>query len=323
MKYVVVGGLTIDNILSASGERRLSQFGGNAAYGAAGVRIWAPGEVGMVARRGDSFPDVWMREVGAAGIDTAGVTRVSGPHLLTSGMIYDQRGDRDDYLSTDEVANASGRGLQSLSLIEQHRAQEAFGADKADIPPGYGGAKAVFLAARYLHKQLGCARHFRETNPGAKIVLDPSEFYMHLERSGEIRELFGMVDAVLPSETEIRQLLGPIDLLEGAKYLSEALGARVVVAKAGRAGCVVYDGHSQKATRVPVFPAKAIDPTGAGDSFGGGFLVGLYETGDPVQAVIYGTVSSSFVVEHFGASAAYTVTREEAELRLAHLKNLV
>jgi len=322
VKYVVVGGLTIDNILSASGERRFSQFGGNAAYGAAGARIWATGEVGMVARKGGDFPDEWMREVQVAGIDVSGVTPVPGPHLLTSGMIYDDRGDRDDYLSTEDVAGASGRGRQNTSLAAQHRAQEEFGADKADIPARYNSAKAVFLAARYLNKQRGCAKHFREVNPHAKLVLDPSEFYMHLERSAEIRELFGMVDVVLPSETEIRHLLGPIDLLEGAKYLNEMLGARVVVVKAGMAGCIVYDGQSRTTTRIPIFPVYAKDPTGAGDSFCGGFLVGLQETGDPVRAAMYGTVSSSFIVEHFGASATYAVTRREAELRLAHLKNL-
>lgn len=323
MKYVIVGGLSLDSVINAAGEKMLDQFGGNAAYGCAGARIWAPGEVGMVARRGEGFPSEWLRHAERAGVDVAGVTAVAKPHGLLGGLVYDARGDRDDYVSRDDVMRISGRGGNAdMSPLALHAAQVEFGADASDIPAAYNDAEAVHLAPRYLNKQLSCARHYRGRNPGALIILDPIHFYMHLERSNELRELFGLVDALLPSEAEIAMLFGPIAPEEGARLLGD-MGARTVVVKLGKEGCLVYERDSGRMTRVPIHPVDARDPTGAGDSFCGGFLVGMKETGDPVQAALYGTVSSSFVVEGFGAEHTYAVTRDMAEKRLAHMRALI
>ena len=73
---------------------------------------------------------------------------------------------------------------------------------------------------------------------------------------------------------------------------------------------------SRVATHVPAFPASAVDPTGAGDSFCGGFLVGLVETGDLTQAALYGTVAASFVVESRHAIPVLAISRDAAEARL-------
>lgn len=323
MKYVVVGGLSLDHVVNSRGETMLDQFGGNAAYAAAGARIWAPGEVGMVARRGGGFSAGWLDAARRAGIDVSGVTAVAAPHGLHGGMIYDGRGDRDDYVARANVADSPARGQAAMeSKLALHRAQMDFGADASDVPAAYDDAEAVHLAPRYLKKQLSVARHYRKTNPGATIIVDPITFSMQLEREDELRELFGLVDAVLPSEKELELLFGPVDPLEGAKLLA-SFGARTVVVKLGREGCLVYQSEGGRADRVPICPNPARDPTGAGDSFCGGFLVGLRESGDPLAAALYGTVSSSFVVEGFGADYTYQVAREAAEKRLAALRRIV
>lgn len=321
MKYVIVGGLSLDSVINAAGEKMLDQFGGNAAYGCAGARIWAPGEMGMVSRRGQGFSGEWLREAVAAGIDVSGVTVVDKPHGLVGGLVYDERGDRDNYVSRADVMRISGRGGNAdMSPLALHTAQVEFGADATDIPAAYNDAVAVHLAPRYLNKQLSCARYYRMMNPGARIILDPMHFYMHLERSDELRQLFSMVDAVLPSEAEVEQLFGPVDPMKGARLLTD-LGAKIAVVKLGMQGCLVYESATGRATRIPVHAVDARDPTGAGDSFCGGFLVGLNETGDPVQAALYGTVSSSFVVEGFGAEHTYAITLDMAEKRLQHMRN--
>ncbi len=323
MKYVIVGGLSLDSVINADGVRMLDQFGGNAAYGCAGARIWAPGEVGMVARRGLDFPTAWLRQAEEAGIDTAGVTAIPKAHGLLGGLVYDDRGDRDNYVSRDDVAKISGRGNNAdMSPLTLHEAQVDFGADASDIPAAYNDAVAVHLAPRYLNKQLSCARHYRERNPAARIILDPMHFYMYLERSDELKTLFSLVDVFLPSEAEVHQMFGPVAPEDGARYLAD-MGARVVVVKLGGEGCLVYDRGSGRGVRLPVYPAALCDPTGAGDSFCGGFLVGLDETGDAVQAALYGTVSASFVVEGFGAEHTYAVTRAMATERLERLRSLL
>jgi ribokinase len=97
-------------------------------------------------------------------------------------------------------------------------------------------------------------------------------------------------------------------------------GARAVVVKIGAYGSLVV-GPGREVTHVPAYPAAVVDPTGAGDSFCGGFLVGLQETGDLVQAALYGTVAASFVVEAEHAIPVLGITREQAAARLAMVQD--
>ena len=217
-----------------------------------------------------------------------------------------------------------------MSPLLIHKAQTEFGTDASDIPPAWADAEAVLLAPRYLNKQLSCVRFYREGTPAAPrqgrpaplIILDPMHFYMYLERSDELRQLFSQVDVLLPSEDEVNRLFGPIDPVQGAKLLAE-FGPATVVVKVGSRGCVVYQRATDTVTRLPAFLTNAVDPTGAGDSFCGGFLVGLRESGDPITAALYGTISSSFIVEGFGAQHSYQVTRALAEQRLAALREKI
>ena len=86
--------------------------------------------------------------------------------------------------------------------------------------------------------------------------------------------------------------------------------------KLGPRGCLVWDRAAGKAVPVPVIPTDAIDPTGAGDSFCGGFLAGLVATGDPVLAAAHGAVSASFIVSRHGADGALPVDRAACRARL-------
>ena len=74
---------------------------------------------------------------------------------------------------------------------------------------------------------------------------------------------------------------------------------------------------------IPVFPTNVKDPTGAGDAFCGGFQVGLFETGDPVQAALYGAVSASFVIEEFSPMYACLVEPKDARHRLSKIRNMM
>jgi ribokinase len=131
-----------------------------------------------------------------------------------------------------------------------------------------------------------------------------------------------MASVVLPSEQEITEYFGPISAQEGARRLLQ-LGARVVVVKRGAHGSLLHQAKEQHWRQVPVYPSSAVDTTGAGDAYCGGFLVGLTETGDLLQAALYGTVSASFIIEGFGALHSRLVTRADAEERLARLGGII
>lgn len=308
----MIGGVSIDHVVNTQGERMPSQFGGNAAYGSAGLRLWTgPGKVGIVARMGEDYPREWIQEIQAAGIDTEGVRAVKGPHGLVSGFVYDSHGDRPDYVDLDE----NGRGYAPQDPDAVMRTQWAFGPDSSDIPDSYRDAQAIFLAPRLLEKQLDCAKYFRRAGGGKLIALDPMKFYMTMDRKDELRELFSLVDSVMPSEVEMKALFGDIDPADAARRLGE-LGARIAVIKLGREGCLVYDRDTDRMARLPVCKVEARDPTGAGDSFGGGFLAGLHATGDPILAAAYGTVSSSYIISGFGVTYSYPVTQKEVHARL-------
>jgi len=145
-------------------------------------------------------------------------------------------------------------------------------------------------------------------------VLDTGAAYMKPEYMEDLPALFSLVDVVIPSEVEVKGLFGDIAMIDAAKKLTD-LGAKHVVIKIGKRGCLVYEDGS--ATYVSAYhDTEVVDPTGAGDSFCGGFLVGYSKTKDLLMAAKYGTVSSSFIIEDFGIEGALRVTEEMAKERL-------
>ena len=130
-----------------------------------------------------------------------------------------------------------------------------------------------------------------------------------------MQEAVAAVDFFLPSEIEARHLYGANAPEEAARAFTQ-LGPRAVVIKLGAGGSLVYDAVNHRVAHVPAYPAKACDPTGAGDSFCGGFLAGFLLTGDCVTAAQYGTVSASYTVEAVGALTTPQPLRADADARL-------
>lgn len=319
IKYVVTGGLAIDHVISATGQKCTSSFGGNAAYGSAGIRIWNQDAdtIGILSRCGEDFPKEWLLAIEECGIDTTGVKKIAGRHLLSGGWIYDEDGNRDETIHNDMFDDLK-EDFPSNDPVLADQAQLLFKPDAEDIPEAYKGAEAVFVAPAYFEQQLAMARRFREL--GAKyIIADPGIWYMEPEFEDRLRALLECVDAFLPSQVEVASLWGDITAEDAAVKLGE-LGARIAVVKVGKDGCVLYEADKRRLLQIPCCLTDAKDPTGAGDSFCGGFLAGLVQTGDALEAALRGTVASSFIVEGFGASYTYGVSREEAALRLEKLR---
>ena len=314
MDYVAVGCFAIDNIINTRGVKKLNVFGGNAAFGAAGIYLWHDGNVGIVSRKGIDIPDRWMEMLRKQKIDIAGVRDVPMRHMMFSGMVYDENGERREVtFNEDEQSKELIAGFPVMTPEMVTMAHENFAPTSEDIPEEYADAD-VFLAARHYDRQLSYAKFFRERNPNGIIILDTGKDYMKPECIEKLPELFSLVDVVIPSEVEVKGLFGDLPMAEAAEKLIQ-LGAKNVVIKIGKRGCLVY--VNKEIIFVNAYHSDVVkDPTGAGDSFCGGFLVGYKKTHDLVTAAKYGTVSSSFIIEDFGIEPALHISREMAEKRL-------
>ena len=321
MDFVVLGCLCIDNVVNSDGVKRLRQFGGNCAYGAAGMHLWESGSIGIVSRIGYDFPREWVKQLEGTGIDTEGIREVNKRHMMYSGMLYDARGDRKE-LTFSEDPEADGDdvivGFPVMTPEMVTQAHEDFAPLASDSPSRYDDANYIMIASRHYDRQLAYAKYFRKANPGCHIVMDLGQDYLHPSWKERIVELFSLVDIVVPSEDEVKRLMGrDFDDMElAARLLCSEYGANNACVKVGRDGSIVYEKDKDRITRVGICKVDAKDPTGAGDSFCGGFTVGLKETGSFVEAAKYGAVSSSFIIENFGVEESLRITRSQAVERL-------
>lgn len=134
-----------------------------------------------------------------------------------------------------------------------------------------------------------------------------------------LNTLLGLVDLFLPSRREAALLFGR-DAPEDAARAFAARGPRVVAIKLGAQGSLVCGGGVDP-VHVPAVPVEAVDPTGAGDAYCGGFGANYAHSGGVVEAALHATVAASFVVERHGALAGVPFDRRVAEQRLAWLRH--
>jgi sugar/nucleoside kinase (ribokinase family) len=327
--YAIVGGLRDDYFITPDGAAHLHQLGGNAVYAAVGARLWAPA-VGLIARVGANFAPEWLSDIRQHGIDTGGVVVRPEPLDTRTFYAYLSLEVRDD---TDPAAHFRRIGqplppalvgyATSTEGQDDRRRFSPLAVRPEEVAPSYLEARAFHLAPYdfSVHASLpGLVR----SRPGRVLTCDPSIRYMQPRYATEVRQMIGQLDAFLPSEIETRAFFGGelADLWEGAEAFGE-MGAGCVVLKLGARGQWVYASQPRRRWRVPAFPTTVVDVTGAGDAYCGGFLVGLTETGDPLEAALRGCVSASLVVEGMGALYALDHARSHAQARLEELRGAV
>jgi sugar/nucleoside kinase (ribokinase family) len=139
----------------------------------------------------------------------------------------------------------------------------------------------------------------------------------------DLRIVLQGVKIFIPSEEEMRSLFWgeTNDLWEMMQKISD-YGPQIVVIKRGGMGQIVLDVENKKRYEVPAYPSRMEDPTGAGDAFCGGFLVGYQKTKDPLMAALYGSVSASLKIEGSGPFYPLTVIEGLAGARLHALQQL-
>lgn len=295
MSLTVVGSIAFDSVKTPFGERD-RMLGGAAVHFSLAASFFT--EVRPVGPVGDDFGAAEFEVLERRGVLTDDIERVQG------GQSFFWRGRYEYDLN---VAHTEDTQLGVFGEFEPKLSAASQGADTlflANIQPDL---------QRQVRAQCGSARF---------SALDSMNLWIDTAKDSLLAAI-GEVDCVILNDAEIRQLTGEGNLARAARALM-AHGPRAVVAKQGEYGAALFTAESFFA--LPGFPLEDVrDPTGAGDSFAGGFLGYLdSHEGDLDEACLrramgYGTVLASFNVEQFGTERVAALSREEIEERVAEL----
>lgn len=299
MRVATIGELTVDDLIYEGEACHWAQPGGGALYSAIGARIGGA-DVVVNSAVGIDYPPQAIELIDLAGISMAGVGRLDGSGLGL-WLLYERGGRRH------QVEKASGASFEQLDITRP---------DLSSV----GRVDGIHIAPQ---STLG---HFRAQREAADLqVLVTQDLLVEpFIDTGpfETGEVIAGTHTFLPSRQEIRQIWGDVSPRDLHRTLIERSAIEVLVIKSGSDGAYVV--HEGGVTRVPAYSKEPIDPTGAGDAFCGGYLVGLLETGDPMEAAIRGAVSSSFIVETRNAAEAMrNIDPRAASRRSNELRNQV
>ena len=324
-----LGSLNQDFYITHDGGIFLGVLGGEAVYSAAGAIVWSA-RSRVFSRVGSDFPGGWLDEISRAGIDVQGVRIVEEPLETRQFFVYTSPEVRSEVRPAPQFLRMNiplPKELINFEPLARRRAEgEAYdplSVRPDDVPASAGKIRGAHICpADYQCHSLLPAR-MRELGVSV-VTIDPSKTYME---PGFLRAMPGLLNGVtafLPNEEEARAFFRPatMDLWDMAEELC-GMGCHFTVIKCGSGGSYAMDQGSGKRWIVPAYPAKVRDITGVGAAFCGGFLTGLADTGDLVDACLRGTVSASLTIEGHGALYAVGAHPGLASARLNALRPLV
>jgi sugar/nucleoside kinase (ribokinase family) len=300
---LVVGSVAFDAIKTPYGKvDRI--LGGAATYFSLAASFFT--DVRVVAVVGEDFTEKEQQVFRARKIDTRGIVRQSGKSFFWAG----------EY----------GENVNEAQTLDTQLG--VFAAFNPQIPPEYKTTEYLFLANIDPVLQV----NVRQQMNGARFVGgDTMNFWINGKRQ-ELGEMLKSVDALLINDTEARMLAQDASIPRAAQKILK-LGPKALVVKHGEYGATVFFregafGIGRHPFRAPTLPIEAVtDPTGAGDSFAGGFM-GYIASQDTLnrevfkRAMFYGGVMGSFAVEAFGTERLQKLTREEIEARYQIFREL-
>jgi sugar/nucleoside kinase (ribokinase family) len=300
MSLVVVGSIAFDSVKTPFGERE-RMLGGSAVHFALAASFFT--EVRVVGPVGDDFGDEEYDVLRKRGVNTDEIEHVEG------GETFFWSGAYEYDLNTAHTKETE------LGV---------FGDFKPKISDESKESDVLFLANIHPDLQL----EVRKACQAAKFTgLDSMNLWIDTAHDA-LEEVIGKVDLVFLNDAEIRMFAGEPNLVKAARAVMK-MGPGVVVAKQGEYGASLFVGDRFFA--LPAFPLETVqDPTGAGDSFAGGFLGYMASRGpealsDQAQlrrAMTYGSVLASFNVEEFGTERVARLTREEIDGRYSELRRM-
>lgn len=317
--FAVVGCLTMDSVITHDGHRYARSAGGNVLYTALGAKVWSD-SVGIVSRAGTDYPTATLAAMADLGIDASGVTVLDRRHEFLVAFAYDAEGYRTRVVPPAVLAGLPAEERHAyVDTTSDEGLRLAYAPDPEDLPHAWlDGTQAWHLASLPREKQRALATALRRrTGPGTPLLADGVDAKdlgpdVCLSDFGYVADL----DVLLPSEVDLTVPGLDEPFARMTAFLS--LGVPAVVMKFGPRGSVVLTRDGS--WHVPVAPVRAVDPTGAGDAYCGGFIVGYTQTQDPVEAAVYGTVAASYTVECDGLPLHRPVQRAQAALRAEQVR---
>jgi sugar/nucleoside kinase (ribokinase family) len=300
MSLIAVGTMAFDAIETPFGKTD-KIVGGSATYVAyAAANFVKP--VQQVSIVGFDFPQEEMEELKRRGVQLEGVEIVPDKKsFFWSGRYHEDMNSRDTLITDLNV-------LADFNPV---------------IPDSYQGAEFLMLGNLVPAIQLNVIKQLKQRPK--LIVMDTMNFWME-SAMADLEEVLKHVDLLMVNDAEARQLTGQFSLVKAAKTIL-TMGPKYLIIKKGEHGALLF--HSDNVFFAPALPLEDVfDPTGAGDTFAGGFIGHLAKTGDisfenMKRGIIVGSAMASFCVEKFGATRLKEITKEDIERRIQQFKELV
>jgi ribokinase len=297
VEVVISGTVALDSIKTPFGEVK-EVLGGSAVYSSVAAREFA--RAGIVSVIGKDFPKKYLNFLRSLGIDTGGIEVKKGDTFRWSGFYeYDMN-----------QAHTLDTKLNVLSAFDP------------TLPDAYRQAKFLFLANTDPDVQM---KVYRQMKKPRLVMMDTMNFWIENKKDALAR-MIERVDVVALNDAEARQYWDTPSLVQAGRSFLD-IGLKAVIIKKGEHGALMFtDGACFSA---PAFPLeKLVDPTGAGDSFAGGFIGWLARTGDLSprnmrKAVIFGSAIASFDAEDFSLNKLKKITRDDIFNRYMMFQDIV
>ena len=299
MRLVTVGSVAFDAIESPFGKT-------DKIVGGAGTFITLASsffvkEQGIISVVGDDFPASTLENMKAKGINIQGIQIKAGEKtFFWSGRYHNDMNSRDTLVTELNV-------LEHFNPI---------------VPQAFQGADYLMLGN--LSPQVQRMVIERMEKRPKLIAMDTMNFWMDIALE-ELKKTMALVDVLIINDEEARQLSGVYSLVKAAKII-RAMGPQIVIIKKGEHGALLF--HEENMFFAPALPLEDVfDPTGAGDTFAGGFMGYIAATDDfsfenMKRAIIAGSALASFCVEKFGTQRLLELTKEELNTRVKQFVTL-
>ena len=300
MSLISVGTMAFDAIETPFGKTERI-IGGSAVYVAYAASYFVK-PIQQISIIGSDFPAEEMEELRKRGVHLDGVAVVPGKKsFFWKGRYHEDMNSRDT-LITD---------LNVLADFDPH------------IPDSYQDAEFLMLGNLAPRIQLNVIQEMRKRP--RLIAMDTMNFWMESALS-DLNIVLKYVDMLIINDAEARQLTGQFSLVKAAKSIMQ-MGPKYLIVKKGEHGALLF--HDTEVFFAPALPLEDVfDPTGAGDTFAGGFMGHLAKTGDisfdnMKRGIIVGSAMASFCVEKFGPTRLKEITKDDIDARIQLFKNLV
>ncbi|MFD0965171.1 PfkB family carbohydrate kinase [Pseudofulvibacter geojedonensis] len=300
-KLLIVGTVAFDAIETPFGKTD-KILGGAATYIGLSAANFSNVDSAIVSVVGEDFPQEYLDLLTKRNVDISGLEIVKGGKtFFWSGKYHNDMNSRD---TLDTQLNV----LETFNPV---------------VPENYKDADVVMLGNLHPLVQLSVIEQM--TEKPKLVVLDTMNFWMEAPFMDDLKKVIKKIDVITINDEEARLLSGEYSLVKAARVIAE-MGPKYVVIKKGEHGALLF--NEDKAFFAPALPLEEVfDPTGAGDTFAGGFSGYIASTGDVSfnnmkNAIVHGSNLASFCVEKFGTERMLSLSKDEVSSRLAQFREL-